>query len=229
MRWVCTNKGDHDKPNVRCRLVARQIRRAGTDFVFAPTPPLEALRTVLSCAVTQFEGEPEKTWEPTSPDRNQLSFVDISRAYFNAFVDPSEPTFVELPAEAGAPAGTCARLRRHMYGTQKAAEGWQDEYSCSLRELGFTQGRASPCLFYHRERGLVTSVHGDDFTTAGTKKQLDWFEKSLEAVYELTRGGRLGPGAKDDKEATVLNRVVRWTSAGLEYKADPRQVEKFLA
>ena len=36
-RWVCTNKGDHANPNVRCRLVARQIRRAGTESVVAPT------------------------------------------------------------------------------------------------------------------------------------------------------------------------------------------------
>ena len=71
-------------------------------------------------------------------------------------------------------------------------------------------------------------MHGDDFTTAGTKKQLDWLEKSLEAIYEFTRGGRLGPGPKDDKEATVLNPAVRWTSKGLEYEADPRQVEKLL-
>ena len=169
VRWVCTNKGDMEHPNVRCRLVARQIRHPGTDSVFAPTPPLEALRTVISCAVTQFEGEPKKTWLPTSPERMQLSFVDISRAYFNAHVDPSEPTFVELPPEAGAAPGTCGRLLRHMYGTQKAAEGWQDEYSCTLRELGFVQGRASPCLFSHKARGLVTSVHGDDFTTAGPK------------------------------------------------------------
>ena len=74
----------------------------------------------------------------------------------------------------------------------------------------------------------MTSVHGDDFTTAGPKHELDWFEKRLSDVYELTKGGRLGPGAKDDKEATVLNRVVRWTEAGLEYEADPRQVEKLL-
>ena len=26
----------------------------------------------------------------------------------------------------------------------------------------------------------------------------------------------------------MLNRVVRWTSEGLEYEADPRQVEKLL-
>ena len=187
VRWVCTNKGDHANPNVRCRLVARQIRHPGTDSVFAPTPPLEALRTVISFAVTQYEGEKKKTWAPESEDRMQLSFIDISRAYFNAHVDPSEPTYVELPPEAGVPAGTCGRLRRHMYGTQKAAEGWQEEYSCTLRKLGFEQGRACPCIFVHKKRGLVTSVHGDDFTTAGPKRQLDWFEK---AIWEVRTHAR---------------------------------------
>ena len=38
----------------------------------------------------------------------------------------------------------------------------------------------------------------------------------------------MGPGEADDKEATVLNRVVRWTKDGLEYEADPRQGEKLL-
>ena len=41
-------------------------------------------------------------------------------------------------------------------------------------------------------------------------------------------GGRLGPGPNDDKEATVLNRVIRWTPQGIEYEADPRQVERLL-
>ena len=71
-------------------------------------------------------------------------------------------------------------------------------------------------------------MHGDDFTTAGPNNQLDWFEQSLAKVYEMTRGGRLGPGRDDDRETTVLNRVVRWTGVGLEYEADPRQVERLL-
>ena len=50
----------------------------------------------------------------------------------------------------------------------------------------------------------------------------------MKTNYELTVGGRLGPGHGDDKEATVLNRVIRWTPQGLEYEADPRQVEKLL-
>ena len=71
-------------------------------------------------------------------------------------------------------------------------------------------------------------MHGDDFTTSDPKGQLDWFEKALADTYELTLGGRLGPAGNDQKEATVLNRVVRWTPAGLEYEADPRQVERLL-
>ena len=37
-----------------------------------------------------------------------------------------------------------------------------------------------------------------------------------------------GPGPADDKEARLLNRIIRWTSKGLEYEADPRPVEKLL-
>ena len=50
----------------------------------------------------------------------------------------------------------------------------------------------------------------------------------MSKFYELKEPHRLGFGAKDDKEAIVLNRMVRWTAAGLEYEADPRQAEKLL-
>ena len=47
--------------------------------------------------------------------------------------------------------------------------------------------------------------------------------------YELTTQPRVGPGPRDAKETTMLNRIVRWTDRGVEYEADPRQVEKLLA
>ena len=36
------------------------------------------------------------------------------------------------------------------------------------------------------------------------------------------------PGKEDDHEGLVLNRVVWWTSRGIEYEADPRQAEKLI-
>ena len=74
----------------------------------------------------------------------------------------------------------------------------------------------------------MTSVHGDDFTTAGPKKSLDWFKKSLEEHYELKEAARLGPGSSDDKEVRVLNRIASWGEQGLTYEADPRQYEKLV-
>ena len=106
----------------------------------------------------------------------QLLLIDISRAYFNAKTDDAHPTYVDLPSEAGAPIGCCALLRRHMYGTQRAAEGWQDEYSGALIDMGFVQGSASACVFAHKSKGIVLSVHGDDLTAAGPKSSLDWYE-----------------------------------------------------
>ena len=61
-----------------------------------------------------------------SETRTQILMVDISRAYFNAKTSPDEPIYVEMPPEVGARPGTCALVKRHMYGTRRAAEGWQD-------------------------------------------------------------------------------------------------------
>ena len=56
VKWVDVNKGGDDEPNYRSRLVAREIRLPGEASIFAPTPPPEALRTVLSMAATDVKG-----------------------------------------------------------------------------------------------------------------------------------------------------------------------------
>ena len=68
VRWVDVNKGDEVSPNYRSRLVARQMKchdRSGASY-FAPAPPLEALRTVLSLAVTTV-GSHCPILDPDSP------------------------------------------------------------------------------------------------------------------------------------------------------------------
>ena len=99
VRWVDVNKGDDASPDIRSRFVARQIRGAHEDPAFAPTPPLEALRTVLSYAATDMENEKPKCREPSSPNRVQISLIDISRAYFDAKCHPAKPTYAALPSE----------------------------------------------------------------------------------------------------------------------------------
>ena len=144
VRWVDVNKGDDQVPDIRSRLVARQIRGANEDPMFAPTPPLESLRTILSYAATDLVGDKPKCRTPSSPNRMQISLIDISRAYFNAKCDPARPTFVALPTEDPQHKSTCGLLLEHMYGTQAAADGWQQECSGTTIDLGFRQGVASP-------------------------------------------------------------------------------------
>ncbi len=231
VRWVDVNKGDDLQPRYRSRLVARQLKAhdSSKESFFAPTPPLEALRTVVSHAASTM-GDWQPCCDPGSKRRMQMSFVDISRAYFNAALDKCAHTYVQLPPEDPDHPDCCAKLLRHMYGTRAAADGWQEEYSTFLVEnLGFQQGTSSPCVFKHPSKMLVVTVHGDDFTTAGACEDLDWFEGSMTEHYECTIQPRIGPGPRDAKEGIVLNRVIRWTDAGLEYEADPRQAEKLIA
>ncbi len=225
------NKGDEENPKYRSRLVARQIQamdHSGQTYS-APSPPLEALRAAISLAMTRIGGHcPD--WNPMSPNRTQLSFVDVSRAYFNAKIhENGEPTFVDLPPGDPDSASMCALLKRHMYGTRMAADGWQEEYSTLLVGLGFRHGQACPNVFYHPGRKVVCAVHGDDFTSSGPKPELDWLETAIGESYEITIGPRLGPGPGDAKEGRALNRVVRWCDDHIDYEADPRQVERLVA
>lgn len=121
VRWVDVNKGDNSQPNIRSRLVARQIRQAGEDAIFAPTPPLEVLRSILSMATTDFPNQPAHVRDGASESRTQISAVDISRAYFNAETDESKPTYVMLPPEDPDHREQCGPLRKHMYGIRAAA------------------------------------------------------------------------------------------------------------
>ena len=103
VRWLDGNKGDDEECNYRSRLVAREIRKHGENPIFAPTPPLESLRTIVSLAATSIPGECEHVRDPHSEHRTQISFIEISRAYFCAETDPNDPTYVELPKEDPSP------------------------------------------------------------------------------------------------------------------------------
>ena len=64
VRWIDTNKGDDESPNIRGQLVAREIRKAGEDPIFALKSPLESLRAILSLAATDVHGVAKKNRDP---------------------------------------------------------------------------------------------------------------------------------------------------------------------
>ena len=56
VKWVDVNKGDERRPEYRSRLVAKEIKRDKREYLFAATPPLEALKILLSLALTEGIG-----------------------------------------------------------------------------------------------------------------------------------------------------------------------------
>ena len=159
VRWIDINKCDTECPHYRSRLVAREMNTSKRYDLFAATPPLEALDVILSFIASGNTGE-------------AIMINDISRAFFHALA--KRRVYVQLPAEdqEGGEEELCGRLNYSMYGTRDAAQNWFDAYSQQLVKVGFKQGLASPCTFYHQQIGVRTYAHGGDYVSIGKPEQL---------------------------------------------------------
>ena len=74
-RWVDVNKGDEKTPDYRSRYVGREFKgKDNRDDLFAATPPLEAIKALVSLAASQCKNKNIK----------KLAFIDIKKAYFHA-------------------------------------------------------------------------------------------------------------------------------------------------
>ena len=83
VRWIDINKGDTENPDYRSRLVAKDFKSGDRPDLFAATPPLEALKMLVSIAA--------------SNPGLQIMINDVRRAYFHAVV--KRPVYIELPKE----------------------------------------------------------------------------------------------------------------------------------
>jgi len=90
-RWVDVNKGDEQKPDVRSRLVAKEIAFRRSDDFFAATPPLEALRLLLSDLASRL-GRGTRS-------EIKMMVIDAKKAHLHAMA--GRELFIELPPERG--------------------------------------------------------------------------------------------------------------------------------
>jgi hypothetical protein len=186
-KWVDINKGDIENPDIRCRWVGREFKGndTGREDLFAATPPLEAKKALLHMAANQI-GIPKKRFR-------KLGFIDIKKAYFHA--KAKRLVYVDLPDEAlepGEKGKVCGRLNYSLYGTRDAANNWEDTYTEVMVELGFEQGKSSPCIFLNKGRNMATVVHGDDFTTLATEQDQKWFAEQLKKKFGIKERGIMG-------------------------------------
>ena len=121
-RWIDIIKGDEDMPNYWSRLVAKEFNDGAGEGLFASTPPLEALRFLISEAAT-VRGDED--WED-----KVIMVNDVARAFFKAPM--RRDICVELPAEAGEGEDMVGHLIMSLYGTRDAAANFQEMTSSQL-------------------------------------------------------------------------------------------------
>ena len=97
-RWVDTNNGDERSPEFRCRLVAKEVKKRNNTEeesanFFASTPPLEAVRFLISEDMTKRGSRNNRPLK--------LSFIDVKKAHLCSEV--LREWYVEPPPEANEP------------------------------------------------------------------------------------------------------------------------------
>jgi hypothetical protein len=209
VRWVRTNKGTADKPNVRCRLVATEVKRYEDESLFAATPPLEALKILVGVAAA-------RKWK--------IVHVDVRRAYFHA--EALRDVYVELDRrdKGEGEANMIGKLRYAMYGTRDAASSWEACYTKCLVGGGFTQGRSNPCVFMKGE--VIMTVHGDDFTITGPDEGIEEARLLISNTFEV-QTQQIRPQDIDD-DMIVLNRRILVTELGYRWEPDSKHAMRVL-
>ena len=84
------------------------------------------------------------------------------------------------------------------------------------------QSKYSLSVYHNKEHSLITLVHGDDFITVGNRKNIRWFK--LEGRFEI-KTKVIGQGEGEDREARVLNWIIRVTPEGWKYEPDQRHAD----
>ena len=130
---VDVNRGDRVRPVIRCRWVAKGFATYKSAEFFAATPPLEALRMMISHAASGrthgFNGR-------------KLLAIDARKAHLHAMA--GREAFLDLFPEQNIP-GMCARLRRCFDSNRDAPARWEVFLAEQLTFMGFIRGKASAC------------------------------------------------------------------------------------
>ena len=211
-RWVICNKGDFEKPDIRCRLVAMEVKYikgiGGMDAsLFSATPPIEAFKALISIAA--------------SDKKNILGQIDIQKTHL--YGKSKRKIAIILPKECGENPGY-GFLNRTLYGTRDAASSWELEVRETLESFGMTAGSSCPCLYSDRSRDIALLVHGDDIIFCGAPEHFSALSARLKDEWNLSVKGTLGP-LGDSRSLRVLGRLLSFQGDAYEVEADPRHAE----
>ena len=136
--WIDTDKAFEGEPmQIRSRICAREFKSDDRPDLYAGTPPLEALKAIMSIAANH-----KGTFS--------IMHIDVSRAYFHA--KAQRPVLIRRPAEdrMGTDEGKVGLMKKSMYGTRDAASNWERDWQENVERWGFQLGLSSKNFFTTR-------------------------------------------------------------------------------
>ena len=187
-RWVLKHKRGAEGEITRCkaRLVAQGYsQKPGVDYneVFSPVAKYSSIHTVLAIA-------------------NQLDLdlhqMDVKTAFLNG--DLEEEIFVRQPEgfiDKEHPSRVC-RLRKILYGLKQSARCWNKTIDEYLKQSGYVQNDADPCIYLKRfvkegkEVILLIAVYVDDLLIASNNdKELISEKKQISKRFKMGDEGEV--------------------------------------
>ena len=183
-KWVFKIKrnAEGDIERYKARLVARGFsQKYGVDYdeVFAPVVRQTTFRTLLTVA---------------SQKGMIIKHFDAKTAFLNGELE--ETIFMKLPEGyigAGKKDLVC-KLKKGIYGLKQAAKVWNDKINSLLKDYGFVQSTADPCLYVKNDKGdsIFLIIYVDDFLIAAKNiKKIDQTSDFLRGHFQLTDLGTL--------------------------------------
>ena len=89
----------------------------------------------------------------------------------------------------------CIELQKAMYGNIDSPLRWMKTFAAFLiNSLGLKQSKTDPCIFYKMDKErlvLILVLYVDDTLCAGTKKEVLWAYKMIEAKFTIEKLGKL--------------------------------------
>ena len=136
---------------------------------YAATPSSTSLKTLLLLRILQ---------------RHQTTRLDISTAFINTPLPPTEEIYIQPPAEwyYNSPT-TLWSLKKAMYGLRTSAKLWQQHFGEVLHQQNLRQCKADRCLWTTLGLGVLICV--DDLLLVGETTKIQQFISTLKATFTL--------------------------------------------
>ena len=182
-KWVFVKKRDEHGNIIRykARLVAQGFsQKPGIDYsndgTFAPVMRFESLRTLLALGAIN-------NWK--------LRQFDIKGAYLHGTLH--ETIYMRQPEGFDDGSGHVCRLIRPIYGLKQSGNIWNEEFSSTMIEIGFTQLKTDYCCFIRRAENddfTILIVWVDDILSFSlTDAGNDHIEQELKRKFEVNSIG----------------------------------------